>query len=191
MKILISLLSIVLFALSLSAHVNQSRGYEFQAKYPGVSPAQLKTLQSMNRTIPIPLPTWLPTGFTLEKIQSRLGRGVKVYDREFTLIFRRSLADGKFQQFALSAGFEGLGDLLYDETSIIKSPIGTIYLLYEPIDPEDGKRIEKYVMTQWFRVGSLDYHYVGMYGYEEGNEDHLMIPLADTERILRSLQRLK
>lgn len=151
----------------------------------------MKTLQSMNRTIPIPLPTWLPTGFTLEKIQSRLGRGVKVYDREFTLIFRRSLADGKFQQFALSAGFEGLGDLLYDETSIIKSPIGTIYLLYEPIDPEDGKRIEKYVMTQWFRVGSLDYHYVGMYGYEEGNEDHLMIPLADTERILRSLQRLK
>lgn len=161
------------------------------AKYPGVSPAQLKTLQTIKRTIPIALPTWLPSGFTLENIQSNLSRGAKEYDKEFTLIYRRSSADGKFQQFALSAGFEGLGDLLYDETSIIKSPIGTIYLLYEPIDPEDGKIIEKYVMTQWFRVGSLDYHYVGMYGYEEGNEDHLMIPLADTERILRSLQRLK
>jgi hypothetical protein len=160
------------------------------AKYPGVSAEQLRTLQNIKRIIPVPLPTWLPDGFKLEKIHSKIGRGVKIYDREFVLIYSRKLPNGKLQRFGLEAGFDGLGDLFYDETKVIQSPLGKIYLIYEPIDPEDGKKLDNFVMTQWFRVGSIDYHYVGMYGYDDGDKDMVMISLADTERILRSLRRL-
>lgn len=165
----------------------QARG---TTTYPGVSGDQLKELQRIKRTIPVPLPTWLPDGFRLEKIDSKIGRGVKIEDREFTLVFSRKLPNGKIQRFALQAGFEGLGDLLYEETKVISSRLGKIYLIYEPIDPEDNKKLENYVMTQWFRVGSLDYSYIGMYGYQEGDTDMEMISLPDTERILRSLRRL-
>ncbi|HMQ02966.1 MAG TPA: hypothetical protein PKD26_03545 [Pyrinomonadaceae bacterium] len=160
------------------------------AAFPGVTARQLTQLRTIKQTIPVPLPTWLPPGFKLEKIRSKLGRSVKIYEREMVLIYSRTLPNGKMQRFALEAGFDGLGDLMYDETKIISSSLGRIYLIYEPFDPEENKKLENYAMTQWFRVGTLDYHYVGMYGFDEGDNDMEMISLAETERILKSLRRL-
>lgn len=160
------------------------------AAFPGVTAKQLAELQTIKRSIPVVLPSWLPTGFKLEKINSKLGRRVKVYEREMALIYSRTTDDGKLQRFALEAGFDGLGDLMYEPTKTLKSPFGNIFLLYEPFDADENKKLEKYVMTEWFQVGSLAYHYVGMYGYDDGDDDMEMISLADTERILKNLKRL-
>lgn len=158
--------------------------------YPGVSKTQMATLRGINRTAPIVLPTWIPSGFKLEKVHSKLGRNVKVYDRELAIIYSSALPNGKRQRFALEAGFDGLGDLMYDETKIIRSSVGDIYLIYEPFDPDENKKLDNYVMTEWFDVGNLAWHYVGMFGFDDGDPDMEMISLADTEKILKSLKRL-
>lgn len=181
-------LIIILSALAALAANAQTKA---AGQFPGVTPTQLRTLQGLKRTVPIALPAWVPAGFKLEKIRSKLGRGVRIYERDFALIYTKRLAGGKVQTFALEAGFDGLGDLMYDGAKTLKTSLGNIYLLYEPRDPDNGnQKMENYVMTEWFSVGNIAYHYIGMYGYENGDTSHVMISLADTERILRSLKRL-
>lgn len=159
------------------------------AKFPGVSRPQMEQLLTAKIAVGIALPTWLPAGFTLEKIQSRIGRRVSLEDREFIIIYSRKLANGKRQRFAFEAGFDGLGGLPYDTTKTLRTPVGPIDLMYEPKD-EDGSKIKDYVITEWFTIGRNAVHYLGTYG--DGDEDKTVavIPLADTEKILRSLNRL-
>ncbi|HEX6280285.1 MAG TPA: hypothetical protein VFZ49_09775 [Pyrinomonadaceae bacterium] len=162
-------------------------------KFPGVSATQMEQLIAAKRVMTLALPTWLPTGFKVENIKSRLGRAVALEDREFFVIYSRTLPNGKTQRFALEAGFEGLGGLPYDNPKSLRSAVGQIDLYYEPKDlDDDGKVLKNYVYTEWFKVGNrTDWHYIGMYGApEEGDPGIAMISLADTERILRSLQRL-
>ncbi len=148
----------------------------------------MEMLREMKTAVPIVTPTWLPAGFKLENIRVLLGSEVEIYERELVLIYSRTMPNGKIQRFALEAGFDGLGDLPYDETKVIKSSLGDIYLVYEPKDPDNEKlKLKNYVMTQWFTVGDIAYHYVGMYGDENKNLD--MISIADTEKILASLRR--
>lgn len=183
-RVLIASVILVFTAIAATAQVRSG------GAFPGVTAAQLKTLKGHKRTVPVVLPTWLPIGFKLEKIHTKLGRNVKVYDREFVLIYSNQTG-GKVQRFALEVGFDGLGDLMYDGAKTLKTSLGNIYLLYEPRDPDnDNQKMDNYVMTEWFPVGNIAYHYVGMYGYEDGDASHVMISLADTERILRSLKRL-
>lgn len=162
------------------------------ATFPGVSKADMTKLQAAKRVTAVALPTWLPAGFKVEKVHSKLGRGVAVYEREFLIVYSRQIADGKKQRFALEAGFDGLGDLMYDGAMAITSGVGKIHLHYEPSDPDtDGQKLKNYVMTEWFNVGKTAFHYIGFYGSEEKDDpDMVMIPLADTEKILRSLRRL-
>lgn len=161
------------------------------AKFPGVSTAQLKELQRAKLTTPLPLPTWLPAGFKLEKIELNLGRSVKIYERSLVIIYSNKLADGRTQRFALEAGFDGLGDLMYEGAKTISSPVGKIHLYYEPKDPDtEGEKLKNYVMTEWFDVGGTAFHYIGWYGGEEKDDPSMaMISMAHTEKILRSLRR--
>jgi outer membrane lipoprotein-sorting protein len=189
----IFLLSVLLFSFAVagSAQATAAKVKAAMKKFPGVSKTQMEQMITAKKVMQIALPTWLPAGFKIEEIKSRLDRGVAIEDREFVIIYSRTLANGKAQRFALEAGFDGLGDLMYDGARILTTPLGKIYLLYEPKDPDDGgEKIKNYVMTEWFRVGRTEFHYIGMYGYEEGDDDMEMISLPDTERILRSLKRL-
>lgn len=159
-------------------------------QFPGVSAAQLKQLQSVKRFTALPLPSWIPTGFKLEKIESKLGPKVPIEEKSLVIVYRKTLPGGKFQRFGFEAGFDGLGDLMYDSTKVIASPLGKIYLVYEPNDPDEGgKKRKNFVMTEWFDVGRTAFHYDGMFG-EEGDASLTMISMAETEKILRSLKRL-
>ena len=182
--IFLSSFLISLFALSTVSAQTKST----YPSFPGVSDAQMTTLRDIVRAAPVALPTWLPAGFTLEEVHARLGSDLEIYERELILIYSRPMPNGKVQRFALEAGFDGIGDLPYDETKIIRSSIGDIYLVYEPFDPENQKeKIRDFVMTQWFDVGNVAYHYDGMFGIES-TKNLEMISIADTEKILASLR---
>ena len=158
-------------------------------KFPGVTAESKKQLATAKRSTPIALPTWVPAGFTGKRVHAVLGSKVAVEDRQLIIVYSRQLANGKLQRFAIEAGFDGIGDLAYDKSKRLRTPIGSVYLIYQPID-EDGKKLMDLAMTEWFDVGGTAFHFDGMYGTEEEGGDKLtMISLADTERILRSLQR--
>lgn len=185
------LLVVCVASLSLPAfsQATNARVTAAMAKFPGIARSDMEALITARAAVGIALPTWLPKGFALEKIQSRIGRRVSLDDREFIVIYSRQLENGKRQRFALEAGFDGLGGLPYDATKTVRSPVGPIDLMYEPKD-EDGAKIKNYVITEWFTVGKNAIHYLGTYGDGEDDESVILIPLADTERILKSLTRL-
>ncbi|MDI1242217.1 MAG: hypothetical protein PSX80_09885, partial [bacterium] len=161
-------------------------------RFPTVPEPYIEAMIVAKRVMSIALPTWLPPGFKFEKLKARIGREVSLEDREFVVIYSRT-QDGKTQRFALEAGFDGLGGLPYEPTQVIRSSVGQIDLMYEPKDLDDEKKVLKnYVYTEWFKVRTrTDWHYIGMYGApEEGDPGIAMISLADTERILKSLQAL-
>lgn len=188
--------TLLLLASVVAASAQQPSKAAVQAalkKFPGVSQDQMEALIAAKRVMTIALPTWVPTGFKVEAIKSRIGRAVAIEDREFIVIYSRTLQSGKDQRFALEAGFDGLGGLPYDATKTLRSPVGQIDLMYEPKDLDDeGKTLKNWVYTEWFRVGNrTDWHYIGMYGApDEGDPGIAMISRADTERILKSMTRL-
>jgi hypothetical protein len=160
--------------------------------FPGVSAAHRKTLTTAKRSTAIPLPTWVPAGFAIEKIEMKLGPRVKIEDKQLVIIYSRKLANGKMQRFSLEGGFDGLGGLPYDLTKTLTTPVGEIDLMYEPKDYDDeSKKVKNFVMTEWFKVGRTDFHYNGMHGANEDADDPgiAMLSLADTEKILKSLRR--
>ena len=193
MKILA--LAFLLLVSSSSIHAQDPPKATVQAamkRFPTVPQPYMEAMVAAKRVMSIALPTWLPAGFKFEKIQSRIGRAVALEDREFVVIYSRTQG-GKTQRFALEAGFDGLGGLPYDNPKIIRSAVGEIDLYYEPKDlDDDAKVLKNYVYTEWFKVRNrTDWHYIGMYGApEEGDPGIAMISLADTERILKSLQAL-
>lgn len=161
-----------------------------EARFPGISAKHLTQLRTAKRSTALPLPTWLPAGFTLETVKMKLGPKVSLEFKELEIVYSRKLANGKTQRFSLAAGFDGLGGLPYDATHKVTSSFGQIELMYEPKD-EDGSKIREYAITEWFTVGKTSFHYVGMYSEnpDDGTKGLAMIPLADTQRILKSLQR--
>lgn len=161
-----------------------------EGRFPGVSGMNLEILQNAKTVTPIPLPTWLPAGFRLEKIDVKLGSMVPIENQVLAVIYSRKLPDGKIQRFAIEARFEGLGDLPYDTTSSVRSGVGKIDIAYQPPDLDgNGKKLDDFAMTHWFNVGKTAYHYDGMYKLKPDEKNLSMIPLADTRKILQSLTR--
>ena len=196
-KVFIATFSLLVFSIAVSAQQPSKAAVQAALKkFPGVDTSQMEQLIAAKRVVTIALPTWVPAGFKVEEINARVGRAVALEDREFVIVYSRTLQNGKTQRFALEAGLDGIGGLPYDVTKTLRSPVGAIDLMYEPRDyDDDGKpadKIKNYVYTEWFKVGNrTDWHYVGMYGApEEGDPGIAMISLADTERILRSMTRL-
>lgn len=156
--------------------------------FPGLTPEAKKELAAAKRTTPFALPTWLPAGFKISRVHANLGRRAKIEDKQLVIVYSRPLPNGKIQRFSIEAGFDGIGDLMYDGARKLRTGVGDVYLVYQPKD-EDGNKMTDFAMTEWFSVGNVAYHYVGMYGSAEESGDTLaMISLADTERILRSLR---
>jgi hypothetical protein len=161
-----------------------------EKRFPGVSAPQMEMLRAARKVTPIPLPTWVPAGFKVEKVQIKLGSMVPIEDRVLAIIYSRKLPNGKVQRFALEAGFEGLGDLPYDTTNTVRSAVGKIEIAFEPPDLDGGgKKLKNFVMTQWFSVGKTAWHYDGMHGANTENGGVTMISITDTQKILGSLQR--
>lgn len=173
----------LIFLLSVTAAVSA------QSSFPGLTPETRKQLATAKRSVAFALPTWLPAGFTLSQVHAVVGPKVKIEDKQLIIVYSRELKDGKLQRFAFEAGFDGIGDLMYDGPRTLTTPIGRVQLYYQPKD-EDGKKIMDFAMTEWFDIRGTAFHYMDRYGTEEEGGDRLtMISLADTEKILKSLKR--
>ncbi len=166
-----------------------SAAFAQTSTFPGLTAASKKQLATAKKSTAFALPTWLPEGFAISQVHSVLGPKVKLEDKQLIIVYSRKLPNGGLQRFAIEAGFDGIGDLMYEGGKKLKTPIGSVHLYYQPKD-DDGKKLDDFAMTEWFTVGSTAYHYIGTYGTEEEGSDSLvMISLADTEKILRSLKR--
>lgn len=177
------------FVLSAIAAAVSAQTGSVTNRFPGLSAEQAQKLRVAKKITPIPLPTWIPAGFKVEKIDMLVGSKVALQDRVLNIIYSRKLASGKVQRFSLEAGFDGIGGLPYDVTKVVPSAVGKIDLMYEPNDLDESGKLKNFVMTDWFNVGKTAFHYNGMYGATENDSSIAMISLADTEKILRSLQR--
>lgn len=161
-----------------------------ESRFPGVSGINLTILQETKKVMPFALPTWIPPGFRLEKVDVNLGSEVPIEKKVLVMIYSRKLIDGRTQRFALEAGFEGLGDLPYEATSSVRARIGKIDIAYEPADPDEaGKKLRNFAMTHWFKVGETAFRYDGMYRSRTGTANLAMISLEDTRKIVQSLEK--
>lgn len=181
---------VLAFAAATPAQVTEAAGKAATTQFPGITSKQFQQLRTAKQSTPIVLPTWLPSGFKLAKIEMKLGRRVPIYDQFLKIIYERQLSGGITQRFYLEAGFDGLGGLPYDPTKTLKTHVGTIDLMYEPKDLDDeSKKIKNYAITEWFNIGRTAFHYVETYEDEPELPGRKMLSLADTEKILRSLRR--
>lgn len=165
-----------------------------QTAFPGLSESQKQQLLSTK--IAIPLPSWVPDGYTVTHIVSKTGRQVKIENKVLTITYGKKLANGQSQEFKIDAGFDGLGDLPYEGSTTINSKAGIIYLYYEPNDEgAEGKKIKQYglIMTEWFEIKKLAFHVV--FGSQSENEKlnrtKPKLSKADAVKILQSMQVLK
>ena len=162
--------------------------------FPGLTEVQKQKLQSTK--IAIPLPTWIPDGFAVTKIVTKTGKLIKLEDKIYTVTYGKKLPNSNSLQFSIDAGFEGLGDLPYEDGELIKSKVGNIYLFYEPYEEDmNGKKIKVFgfIMTEWFRVNKLAFHasFNSQNPNDKPDNTKPKINKADVKKILQSMDVLK
>ena len=132
-----------------------------QITFPGLSEAQKQQL--LNTKIAMPLPTWIPDGYSVSNIVTKTGKSIKIENKVLIITYGKKLNNGHTIEFKIDAGFDGIGDLPYEGNQAIKSKVGNIYLYYEPFDEDaDGKKIKQYglIMTEWFDIKNLAFDVV-------------------------------
>lgn len=159
-------------------------------KFPGFDTTQMKQLYFARKQNCIALPTWLPDGFKIEKVQVKTGKNVLPEDQGIFIVYSKTLPGGKKQSFIIEGAIDGIGDLLYKPTHIIKSALGDIELCYEPKDEDDNKTLKKYVRTQWYDCNGTAWAYGSNNGANVRLRNTVMISIDETKKILASLQKL-
>lgn len=161
--------------------------------FPGLTESQKQKL--LGTKIPMPLPTWIPGGFSVINIVNKTAKSIKIENKVLTITYGKKLANGHVLKFKIDAGFDGLGDLPYQGGESIKSKLGDIWLYYEPIEEIDDGRKVKYIgfiQTEWFQVKGLDFHVVFIQNEDDDVNKRLpKITKADAKKILQSMQVLK
>lgn len=161
--------------------------------FPGVTELQKQKL--LGTKIAMPLPTWIPDGFSVMNMVTKTGRSVKIENKILTITYGKKLASGHVLKFKIDAGFDGLGDLPYEGGESVKSKVGEIWLYYEPIEEvEDGRKIKYvgFIQTEWFEIKDLNFHVVFIQSENDDLNKRLpKISKADAKRILQSMQVLK
>ena len=162
--------------------------------FPGLTEVQKEQL--LNTKIAIPLPTWIPDGFAVTKIVTKIGKSIKLEDKIYSVTYGKKLPNGNSLKFSIDAGFEGLGDLPYDGSETIKSKVGNIYLYYEPYEEDmNGKKVKAvgFIMTEWFRINKLAFHasFNSQNPNDKPDNTKPKISKADVKKILQSMQVFK
>jgi hypothetical protein len=162
--------------------------------FSGITETQKQQL--LNTKIAIPLPTWIPDGFAVTKIITKTGKSIKPEDKIYTVTYEKKISSGNSLKFSIDAGFEGLGDLPYEDGEAIKSKVGDIYLYYEPYEEDmNGKKVKAFgfIMTEWFIVNKLSFHAVFNSQNPNDKPDKIKpkISKKDAKKILQSLMVLK
>ena len=191
MKIILLSFLFVLYTVSANSQV-----------FPGIKPAHKKQL--LATSIQIPLPTWLPDGFTVDTFEIRTNKSVPAQDKVLYIQFSKKLNDSTWQSFMVEAGFAGTDRLSYGSETV-RSQVGEIIFYYQPSEEIDGKKQkqEDVVTTEWFEVNKVPFHVLNIIsGGDEfevlGDEDesetkYNYVPLKkeDFKKILESLEILK
>jgi hypothetical protein len=164
-----------------------------QTVFPGITDAQKQQL--LNTKIPVPLPTWIPEGYTVTNIITKTGRAIKIQNKVLSITYSKKITGGKPMEFRIEAGFDGIGDLMY-EGETVKSKVGNITLCYEPYEEDgEGKKIKQYgfIQTEWFDIKNLAFCVIfGMHSENEKiNRTRPKISKADAKKVLQSMQVLK
>ena len=151
----------------------------------------------------IALPTWVPSGFTVESMKLKLGMEIHPDSLAVSILYTRKTANGKKQAFIIEAGFE-FGDLPYGDPFIVNAPVGKINLYYEPVDDSIsadkdswGKKTKDYVITDWFKCDTTGYpKYMYMSIEQSLVHEHIvdegafeMISLEETKKIIGSIEK--
>lgn len=162
--------------------------------FPGITETQKQQL--LHTKIAIPLPTWIPDGFAVSKIVTKTGKALKLEDKIYTVTYEKKISSANSLKFSIDAGFEGLGDLPYEDGEAIKSNVGTIYLYYEPYEEDmNGKKVKAFgfIMTEWFIIHKLSFHMSFNSNKPDNKPDNTKpkISKADVKKILQSLMVLK
>jgi hypothetical protein len=162
--------------------------------FPGLTEVQKQKLLSTK--IAIPLPTWIPDGFAVTNIVTKTGKSIKPEDKIYTVTYSKKLLKGNLLKFSVAAGFDGLGDLPYEGSEIIKSKVGDIYLYYEPYEEDmNGKQVKAFgfIMTEWFNVDKLAFHasFNSQNPNDKPDPTKPKISKVDVKKILQSMQVLK
>lgn len=174
--------------------------------FPGITTAHKKQLLATG--IKIPLPTYLPKGFSLDTIiVSNTGKTDTGEDRVLFVQYTKKLPDGRFQSFYAEAGFDGLGSLWY-KGETLQSPLGKIILYYQPEEEtEEGQKpvkVTDLIGTEWFTVAGTEFHVFCIVTAtppfeeedleeEEEKDPRIFVPIPKTtfKKILQSLRILK
>jgi hypothetical protein len=161
--------------------------------FPGLSAAQKQKI--LQTKIAVPLPTWIPAGFSVTNIVAKIYKSIKIENKILTITYGKKLVNNHVLQFKIDAGFDGLGDLPYEGGESIKSKIGDIWLYYEPFEEDmDGRKVKQsgFIQTEWFDVYDLAFHVVFIQSENESlNKKLPKISKADVKKILQSMQVLK
>lgn len=176
----------------------------FSQNFPGLKPQHKKILVASG--MKIPLPTWLPDGFTLDTLEIKINKAIPVQDKILYVQYTKKINDSTWQSIMVEAGFDGLGSMDYKSESV-SSVVGKIEMYYQPYeDMGNGKKEkqEDVVSTEWFDVNKTAFHVfsiVTMPGGEfeavgdedEGEEKYNYKPVSkdDFKKILQSLQIFK
>ena len=165
-----------------------------QIIFPGLSDKQKQQL--LNTKIAIPLPTWIPDGFAVTNIVTKTGKSIKLENKIYTVTYGKKLANSNSLKFDVDAGFEGLGDLPYEDAETIKTKVANIYLYYEPYEEDmNGKKVKAFgfIMTEWFRVNKIAFHasFNSQNPNDKPDPTKPKISKADVKRILQSMEVLK
>ncbi|MCD6010712.1 MAG: hypothetical protein K0Q79_574 [Flavipsychrobacter sp.] len=160
-------------------------------KFPGFDTTSMQKLVAIKKKYGIPLPTWIPDGFKVEKVSVKVNGKFDPMDQGIAITYSKKLPDGKKQSFIFEGAIDGIGDLLYQHTHIIKSALGEIELCYEPKDEDNSKTLKNYVRTQWFDCNGTAWAYSSCKGIGSKSGNTTMIPIDETKKILASLQQLK
>jgi len=170
--------------------------------FPGLNAAHKKKLLATG--IKIPLPTWLPAGFSLDTFETKAGKNIRVQDKILYIQYTKKLNDSTWQSVMVEAGFDGIGSLSYDRETV-QSPLGKIEFYYQPYEEIDGKKEkqEDLISTEWFEVNNIPFHLLNVITIgnefeilgddDESEEKYNYIPLGkdDFKKIIQSLQILK
>ena len=165
-----------------------------QTIFPGLSETQKQKLLSTK--IPMPLPTWIPEEYSVTNIITKTGKSVKIENKILTITYGKKLPNGRMLEFKIDAGFDGIGDLMYEGGERVKSKVGDIWLFYEPYDEDmDGKKTKVFglIMTEWIDIKNLAFHVVFSADRENQklNRTKPKISKADAKKVLQSMEILK
>jgi len=176
----------------------------FTQNFPALKPQHKKILLASG--MKIPLPTWLPDGFTLDTLEIKINKAIPVQDKILYVQYTKKINDSTWQSIMVEAGFDGLGSMDYKSESV-SSVVGKIEMYYQPYEETDGdkkEKLEDVVSTEWFNVNKTAFHVfsivtmpggefeaVGDEDEEENKYHYKPVSKDDFKKILQSLQIFK